>query len=138
MTLNNERIRTLITEARRAHRTLTSFQGLTLEQFLNDDAVIERVRYNFIMMIQSCIDIANHISARKGNRAPSTYADSFKIIEEIGLIDTAISKTMQRLSGLRNVLVHLYWHIDDTKVYESLQRDLPAVEQFLSTISHMK
>lgn len=153
MTLNGERIRTLITEARRASLTLASFQNLTREQFLQDTSAIERVRYNFIMMIQSCIDIANHITARRGNRAPSTYAESFKIMQEIGIIDTTISQNMQRLSGLRNVLVHLYWQIDDTwesppdsgragipsgKVYDSLQQDLPTIEQFLSTISRIK
>lgn len=138
MTLNHERIISLITESRRAYTILVSFQTLTLEQFLQDNATIERVRYNFIMLIQSCIDIANHIAARKGNRAPLAYADSFKILEEIGIIMPNISKHMQRMAGLRNVLVHLYWHVDNEKIYNSLQNDLKPIEDFLSIVSHLE
>lgn len=102
MTLNIERLRTLAAEARAALNTLDSFTALTRAEFLADRAAIERVRYNFIVALQACIDICNHIAARKGRRAPSNYADCFKVLEEIGILDGALCSDMQRLAGLRN------------------------------------
>lgn len=137
MVLNTDRIRTLAVEARSALEKLDSFSSMSKSDFLANQAVMERVRYNFIVVLQACIDISSHIAARQGNRAPASYGDCFKVLEEVKVIDPTLSGAMQRLVGLRNVLVHLYWRVDDEKVFESLQRDRSLEREFLGVATRL-
>ncbi|MCD6443554.1 DUF86 domain-containing protein [Candidatus Bathyarchaeota archaeon] len=36
--------------------------------------------------------------------------------------------------GLRNLLVHRYWTIDDGKVYENIKSDFKCVEELLKKV----
>lgn len=38
---------------------------------------------------------------------------------------------MRAMAGLRNLLVHLYWEVDDKMVYDSLSAELADFEMFI-------
>lgn len=137
MTVNSERIRTLATEVRAALDMLEMFKRYTKEQFFTDRSANERVRYNFIIAIQGMIDICNHIAARKARRAPTTYGDCFTVLAEIGILNKTLALNLKRLVGLRNILVHRYWQVDDEKIYDSLQNDLGIIWEYLSVVSQL-
>jgi len=42
---------------------------------------------------------------------------------------------MGRLAGLRNLLVHLYWKVDDRRVIEVLRKDLGSVREYLAVMT---
>ncbi|MBI4549295.1 MAG: DUF86 domain-containing protein [Ignavibacteriae bacterium] len=137
MTLNSEQLRTLMVNAREALQALESFSTMSKQEFLADKKTIWLVRYNFIIALQACIDICNHIASRKGNRAPTSSADCFAVLEEQGIIPGDLCTGMQRLTDLRNALVYLYWKINDEKVFDSLQNDLGIIREYLTTISRL-
>jgi uncharacterized protein YutE (UPF0331/DUF86 family) len=41
---------------------------------------------------------------------------------------------MQELAGLRNLLVHLYWEVDDAMIYDGIRSELDDFEIFVGHI----
>jgi len=41
---------------------------------------------------------------------------------------------MRELAGLRNLLVHLYWDVDDKMIYEGIRSELDDFETFIDYI----
>ena len=68
MNLNTEKMKRLVAELQKALSTLKEFSLIDTDVLLNDEAILERVKYNFIVCIQSAIDICNNIVAKKGER----------------------------------------------------------------------
>ena len=85
-----------------------------------------------LVSIQSSIDIATEIIAKKGLRRPASYRDTFGILAEAGILSSDLASTLSDLASFRNVLVHIYWDLDLVQVYSILQRDLPLLQKFLS------
>jgi uncharacterized protein YutE (UPF0331/DUF86 family) len=44
------------------------------------------------------------------------------------------TRRMQELAGLRNLLVHVYWEVDDQMVYEGIRGELGDFETFVGHI----
>jgi len=87
------------------------------KKFLEDPRSIGSARYYLQVSIETCINIANHIIATDRLRAPKDYKDSFRVLNEAGILPDDFTRSMRELAGLRNLLVHLYWDVDDQLVY---------------------
>jgi uncharacterized protein YutE (UPF0331/DUF86 family) len=87
-----------------------------------------------IVTIQGCIDICNHIVAKKGGRAPQDYGDCFKLMAELGILEENISNQLAQMAKFRNLLMHLYWQVDNERIYEILIKNLDDIEHFLNAI----
>jgi uncharacterized protein YutE (UPF0331/DUF86 family) len=81
-------------------------------------------RYYLLVSIEACLDLANHIIATQGLRAPKDYKDSFKVLNEAGILPDDFVPTMQALAGLRNLLVRLYWDVDDRMLHDAIGGEL--------------
>jgi len=90
------------------------------------------VLHAMLVSIQSSIDIATEIIAKKGLRRPASYRDTFGILAEAGILPPDLARTLSDLASFRNVLVHIYWDLDLVQVYSILSRDLPLLKEFLS------
>ena len=94
-------------------------------------------RYLVQVAAQTCIDLANHIIASEGWRAPRDFGDSFTILAEHGVIDDALAGRFRGLAGLRNRLVHVYDEIDDTRVRDLLVAGLPDLDSFATAVARL-
>lgn len=56
------------------------------EKFYNDFRNIESAKYLLQITIESMIEIANHIIARKRMGRPKTYGDSFTLLQDNKII----------------------------------------------------
>ena len=84
---------------------------------LADMARLGGAKYYLQVAIECCIDVANHIIARQNWRVPQSYADSFAVLAENGVLPPGYLETARQMVGMRNRLVHLYWEVDaDTLV----------------------
>ena len=63
-------------------------------------------------------------------RAPKSYADSFTVLAENGVIEPDFVPTAQRMARMRNRLVHLYWEVDADILYATLQNNLGDFDRF--------
>lgn len=86
------------------------------------------------MAAEAALDICNHLAARKGGRSPADYADCITILAEIGILDEALMQRLVRMVKFRNLLVHLYWKVDDAEIYRVIQENLGDFEQYLAAV----
>jgi len=91
------------------------------EELLHDDDLLAAVKYRFIVAIEVCIDIGRHVVASEGLRAPLDYADVFSVLAEAALLDSRAAADLRDTARFRNLLVHGYAKVDDTRVVEILR-----------------
>jgi uncharacterized protein YutE (UPF0331/DUF86 family) len=80
--------------------------------------------------IEACLDVASHVIADRGLRAPSTYAETFEILVEAGLMAPPIGGVMVEMVGFRNVIIHEYARIDPQAVIRILRDHLEDFRRF--------
>lgn len=104
---------------------LLEMKQLTRDEFLNDDlrqAAVERLLH---LAIESCLNIGNRLVSlfqfEKAVETPETYADVFKGLYLLGVVDEGFSKRLVEMAKFRNRLVHAYWDLDKETVYQILQ-----------------
>ena len=91
------------------------------EELLHDDDLLAAVKYRFVVAIEVCIDIGRHVVASEGLRAPLDYADVFSVLAEAALLDSRAAADLRDTARFRNLLVHGYAKVDDTRVVEILR-----------------
>jgi uncharacterized protein YutE (UPF0331/DUF86 family) len=114
---------------------LEGVAGITLDAFLKDKILVGGAKYYLQVSIESCLDIANHLIAVQGFRAPKDYADSFKVIEENGVVNEDLGTRLRQMAKFRNRLVHLYGEIDDAYVHAFIQKDLKDISDFKKVVA---
>lgn len=92
-------------------------------------------RYLVQVAAQSCIDLAGHLIASEGWRAPRDFADGFTVLRENGVLDDALTGRLRALAGLRNRLVHVYDRIDDGRVHAALAEGLADIDSFVVAVT---
>ena len=132
---NPDKITRLVSEMRKAINRLKSLGTLDKESFLNDPDKIGSAKYNFVIAIESAIDICNHIISQNGYRAPEDYTDTFQVLGEQDVFDKDFLRALKDMARFRNRLIHLYWEVDDEQVYEILQSRLDDFKTFLDRIA---
>jgi len=86
------------------------------------------------ILIEACVDIANHIISDSGMRLPTGYADTFRVLVESKVISKRLFETMEKMAKFRNILVHQYEKIDPALVVSILQRNLGDFEKYKKAI----
>jgi uncharacterized protein YutE (UPF0331/DUF86 family) len=102
--------------------------------FLKDKILVGGAKYYLQVSIECCLDVANHIIAAEGFRAPRDYADSFRVLEENDVIGEGLCNRLCQMAKFRNRLVHLYGEIDDAYVYEYISGELDDILDFKKII----
>jgi uncharacterized protein YutE (UPF0331/DUF86 family) len=103
---------------------IREFAGLSLDEYSSDWKTQRIVERTLHLMIELCIDIANHFISDKGLRVPVSYSDSFRVLEESGLISSSTYEVMSKMAKFRNIVVHHYEKVDASIVITILRRHL--------------
>jgi uncharacterized protein YutE (UPF0331/DUF86 family) len=114
---------------------LRRLAALPREQFLADADKIGSAKYHFVVAIECCIDIANHIIASEKLRIPRNTADGFAVLVERGICPVELEEPLKAMAKFRNRLVHLYWDVDDQLLAGYLCDRLGDFERFATAIS---
>ena len=104
------------------------------QEFLMDYKSIGSARYYLQVSIETCINIANHLIATEKLRTPKDYRDSFQVLNETSILPDDLTHTMRELAGLRNLLVHLYWEVDDKMIFEGIRSELGDFDAYAGCI----
>ncbi len=104
-------------------------------KFLADAHMPGNAKYHFVIAIEACIDIANHIIASQGFRLPKDNSDSFVVLVEHEVLPEELRQPLKGMARFRNRLVHLYWDVDDELVYRYLQDSLADIEGFIAAVA---
>jgi uncharacterized protein YutE (UPF0331/DUF86 family) len=129
------RIRTLLDRLGEEVRHLRRLAEIPPDELLADPDRIAAVKYRFVVAIETCIDVAQHVIASEGLRAPSDFADAFAASAEGGFLPRDLVPRLQDMARFRNLLVHGYLRIDDRRVVEILRGRLTDFEAFRAAIA---
>jgi uncharacterized protein YutE (UPF0331/DUF86 family) len=128
------RIRDLLGNMAEAQRQLRELGRLSETKFLSDFRNTESAKYLLIVATEAAIDICNHIVARSGGKAPQDYADCFAILAELAVVTPDLANRLKNMARFRNLLIHLYWRVDNRRVYEIIQNNLGDLDEFRQQI----
>ena len=125
----------LISEFRKSISRLQKLKETDQQKFLDDPDKIGSAKYHFIVAIESSIDMCNHIISRNGYRVPEDYGDTYKVLGEKGAFDVEFSEQLVKMAKFRNRLVHLYWEVDDARIYKFLEENIGDFIKFIKSIA---
>ena len=113
-----------LTELEEHLKQIKEFSNISVEDYSREWKTQRIVERTLQIMIEICADIANHIIADKGYRVPKSYADTFRVLYEKGIIEEEIFKMMENMAKFRNVVVHRYDKLDEYIVINILKKHL--------------
>lgn len=132
--VNIAKVEGLIRNLRRFTGYLAEIATVAPADFLADPVKIGAAKYYLQVSVEACIDIANHIISSELYRPPRNYKDAFTVLGENGVIPQELVPTMQAMAGFRNLLVHLYWEVDDKQVHDFLTTQLGDFDRFVAHV----
>jgi uncharacterized protein YutE (UPF0331/DUF86 family) len=81
------------------------------------------------------VDIGAHLIAGLDVPAPDTMGQTFDLLAQAGLLNTALATNLKKAVGFRNIAVHNYeainWHI----VYSIVKYHLADFSEFAKVVS---
>jgi uncharacterized protein YutE (UPF0331/DUF86 family) len=132
--VDRDKIENLVRHLRQYTAYLTDFIQEDQQAYVRNPRSTGSSRYYLQVSIETCINLANHIIAAERMRAPRDYKDSFQVLNEAGILPDDLTDRMKELSGLRNLLVHLYWEVDDRMIYEGIRSELGDFDEYAGFI----
>ena len=126
--INPETVTRLFLEMDQAIGKLRESSRLSQEIFLSDPKSYDSAKYNLIVAVESLIDICNHIIAQKRLGKPEDYGDVLRIIGKELSLDEEFVRRLEKMAKFRNLIVHLYWKVDNAEVYSILKNNLEDFE----------
>jgi uncharacterized protein YutE (UPF0331/DUF86 family) len=87
---------------------------------------------SLLTVCQLVIDVAGELAARRGDRFED-YTTAVRSLSRDGRFSPEVVSELERLPGLRNVVIHEYVALDLARVVDALDR-LEPVEQFLQVV----
>ena len=117
-----------------ALQKLRKLSTLSKQELLGNYEKIDASKYNFIVAIEAVIDICNRIISQHNLGLPQDYSDVVRVMGEKGVFEEGLVKTLMEMVKFRNLLVHLYWKIDNDRLYEYLRKNLGDFEEFITAV----
>jgi len=118
---------------------IAPYAAVTAQAYRDDWKTQRIVERTLQMMIETCVDIANHIVSDKGMRLPTSYADTFTVLREHAVIDAGLSGVLERMTKFRNIVVYQYEGVDAEIVIGILKNHLADFGRFRDAVlSYLK
>jgi len=129
--VDSERLSRTLRDLERSINFMEQILNRPLDEFLNDDEAVYALRYAVIEAVEAAVQIGLILLRETGAR-PASYGEVFQMLGERGIIPRDLAAAMRRFAGLRNLLVHRYWEVDDARLYRELKEGgLETLRRFL-------
>lgn len=115
-------------------RFLDQYQKYSSDQFIASYKDVQAAKFSLLEIIEACIDIANHIISVKGYPKVEQYRMMFKTLEEEDVLDKDLASRLGDMASFRNLLVHRYGEIDDTRILGIIKDNLNDIKLFMKQI----
>jgi len=110
-------------------RILHEFKSLSFDDIRADKKLLWGLRYGMLESLQIVIDTSCAVVSYYNLGNPKSYAECVEILGREGYLTKGLTQHIVKAIGLRNILVHEYFGVDDELVYKSLN-DLKDMEEF--------
>ena len=99
----------------------------TLDKYRNAWKEKDSAERNIQKTVEALIDIGKILVAEKKLREPSNNREVFIILEENKIFPSEYISLIDKMIGMRNVIVHSYDRIDDAIIYNVLKKNLSDI-----------
>ena len=111
--------RAITAKLRRMHELLEQLRALgpvDLGRLRSEPVTSLALERILTLLVELAFGTNSHLVVALLGRAPDTYAESFSMAVEAGIIDAELAGVLRPSVGLRNVLVHDYLDVDQAVV----------------------
>jgi uncharacterized protein YutE (UPF0331/DUF86 family) len=122
--------RSLAAKQRRMRDLLDRLQELgpvDVERLRAEPVTALAVERILTLLVDLAFATNSHVASARLGRAPESYAASFDLAVEAGLLDAGLAAALRPSAGLRNLLVHAYLEVDPAAVARAVPM---ALEQY--------
>jgi uncharacterized protein YutE (UPF0331/DUF86 family) len=113
---------------------LVESQDMGQKEYLADKKTQRYVERTLHLAIECCLDIGNHLIADQNWREPINNKDVFTVLEENGVITSALLPNLSKMAKFRNILVHDYAKIEPDIIYSILKNNVADFQKFIKEI----
>jgi uncharacterized protein YutE (UPF0331/DUF86 family) len=103
---------------------IREYEQITVDEYQSDWKTQRIIDRTLQLMIELCMDIANHIISDKQLPVPTSYANAFETLQQAGLISRQLMEITTNMAKFRNILVHQYADVNATTVVSILHSHL--------------
>jgi uncharacterized protein YutE (UPF0331/DUF86 family) len=129
--VDSERLSRVLRDLERSVNFMEQILNRPLDEFLNDDEAVYALRYAVIEAVEVAVQIGLILLRETGAR-PASFGEVFQMLGEREIIPRDLAAAMRRFAGLRNLLVHRYWEVDDARLYRELKEEgLETLRRFM-------
>jgi Uncharacterized conserved protein len=133
--VDEEVVATKLDRAHEYTNDLAEMRGLPKQEYVSDVVLQRAVERTLMNLIQSCIDLAQHVRAANGILSGETAKEEIRAPGELEIISRDTQQKIEEAVGFRNVLAHRYGEIDHDVVYEVLHEDLHWFKRFQQEVA---
>jgi uncharacterized protein YutE (UPF0331/DUF86 family) len=131
--MNRDSVYKIIGEIEKALIRLKEIKKVSLTDFLKNIDLQDIAKWNFYILVQGCLDLGNHLVAKKKLGIPQTYEEIFVLLKDAGIVEESMEDILLKMASFRNRLAHAYFKLDPNLLYDYL-KNLERVEKFVSKI----
>ena len=84
---------------------------------LSNQTHLDALILNIERACQAAIDLAMHTVSVDHLGMPQSSAESFKLLQQAGKIDTVLASRLGGMTGFRNIAIHQYQDIDPDVIH---------------------
>lgn len=118
-------------------KQLQEYADISVEAYRADWKTQRIVERTLQMMIELCADIAGHAVSDNNWRTPETYAETFRVLGENGVLTPEQTAVMEKMAKFRNIVVHQYEAVDAEIVVLILRKHLDDFDLFAKVIPEL-
>lgn len=132
--IDEEIVTARIAKIREYGHLLADLLKASKDRFVQEPAYYLQAERLLEVMIQAMIDIGNHVIAGLLLKKPEDYRQIFDTLVQNRIIPEELLPKMRALVGLRNLLVHEYFEVDHSRLYDEAKAGLADFEEFCKAI----
>ncbi len=136
MVADVEIVRDRAARIQRYLRDLRSMADLPLEAFRQNRERQYAVLHALQLSIEASIEIGTHICSADALGIPSSYAETFDLLEQGGVLNAPLAEKLRAMARFRNRIVHVYWEVNVDDVHHILNSRLGDIDNYLGAIEH--
>jgi len=106
----------------------------TLDQYRNSWKDKDSAERNIQKIVEAIIDIGKMLVAQKNLKEPCNNREVFLILQENRTLPSKLIPLVDKMIGMRNIIVHSYDRINDEIVYGVLKKNLKDIENLTAIL----
>mgnify|MGYP000005724646 CR=1 FL=1 len=115
----NERIERLLAEIKDSLKIARSIINMKYDEFIHDIRNRYTLRLAVVEIVEASVSLGLYILREFLNiRRVEGYSQVFRKLVEHGVVSSRIGEEMEKLTRLRNLIIHRYWEVDDSRIYK--------------------